>query len=93
MFLDTSVSLPEDYMVLGRDLGPSIDSGPAMARKILKENRKAVVRSTVRLLTRDEIMDLVQAKKCQDFDESLNEALVEPLTEEDLAGDPDYETP
>lgn len=45
MFRDTSVSFPEDYMVLGRDLGPSIDSGPAMARKILKVNGQVVVRT------------------------------------------------
>ena len=64
-----------------------------MARKILKENGKVVVRSTVRPLTSNEIIDPVQAKKRQDFDKALKETLGEPLTEEDLAGDPDYETP
>ena len=93
MFWDTSVSFQEDYMVLGRDLGTSIDSGLVMARKILKVNRQVVVRSTVRSLTADDTMNSVQTKKLQDFDETLREALVEPLTEEDLASDPDYKTP
>ena len=38
MFRDTLVPFPDDQMVLGRDLGPAIDIGPAMTRKILKEN-------------------------------------------------------
>ena len=38
MFQDTSVSFQEDYIVLGRELGPSIDCGLVMARKILKVN-------------------------------------------------------
>ncbi|KAI2500778.1 Reverse transcriptase (RNA-dependent DNA polymerase) [Fragilaria crotonensis] len=32
MFRDTSVTHPDDVMVLGRDLGPAIDFGPAMTR-------------------------------------------------------------
>jgi hypothetical protein len=32
MFWDTFIKFPEDNMVLGRDLGPAIDIGPAMAR-------------------------------------------------------------
>ena len=48
MFRDTSVSFPEDELVLGRDLGPAIDIGPAMTRKILKANGQVVFRSTVR---------------------------------------------
>ena len=68
MFWDTSVSFPEDYMVLGRDLGPLIDSGPAMARNILKVNGQVVVRSTVRSLTADDTKNPVQIKKLQDFD-------------------------
>jgi hypothetical protein len=32
----------EDNMVLGRDLGPAINIGPVMARKMLKENEQVV---------------------------------------------------
>ena len=38
MFQDTSVSFQEDYMVLGRELGPSIDCGLVMVRNIFKVN-------------------------------------------------------
>ena len=93
MFRDTSVSFPEDYMVRGRDLGPAIDIGPAMSRKIIKQNGQIVYRSTVRSLTPDEIADPIRIKERDEFDEALKSALGEPLTEEDLAGDPDYETP
>ena len=47
MFRDTSVPFPEDKMILGRDLGPTIDIGPAMTRKILKDNGRVVYRTTV----------------------------------------------
>jgi hypothetical protein len=43
MFLDMVIPFPEDNMVLGQDLGPAIDIGPAMARKILKENGQVVI--------------------------------------------------
>ena len=38
MFRDTSVTYPDDSTVLGRDLGPVIDIGPAMTRKVQKQN-------------------------------------------------------
>jgi hypothetical protein len=34
-FRDTSVSFPKDVMILGRDLYPAIDIGPAHTCKIL----------------------------------------------------------
>jgi hypothetical protein len=54
---DTSVTYPDDSIILGRDLGPAIDIGPAMTCKILKENGQVVKRSTVRSLTPDEMAD------------------------------------
>ena len=57
MFRDTSRTYPDDKMVLGRDLGPAIDIGPAMTRKIIKANGSVVYRSTVRSLTPDELAD------------------------------------
>jgi hypothetical protein len=56
MFCDTSISYPEDNMVLGQELGPEIDIGPAMSCKVLKDNGQVVIRSTVRSLTQDKIM-------------------------------------
>lgn len=52
MSRDTAVaSYLDDTMVLGRDLGPTINIRPTMTRKILKANGQVVYRSTVRALT------------------------------------------
>jgi len=93
MFRDTSVSFPDSKMVLGRDLGPALDIGPAMTRKVIKRNGEIVFRSTVRSLTPDEIADPVRVKERDEFTETLNAALGEPLTEADLSSNLDYETP
>jgi len=93
MFRDTSISFPDSKMVLGRDLGPALDIGPAMTRKVIKRNGEIVFQSTVRSLTPDEMADPVRAKEREEFCETLNAALGEPLTEDDLSSDPDYETP
>ena len=93
MFRDTIASYPEDKMVLGRDLGPALDIGPSMTRKLLKKNGMVVYQSTVQPLTPDEMADLVRINERQEFDAAIAAALGKPLTEEDLAGDPDYETP
>ena len=48
MFRDLVVSLPEDNMVMGRYLVPSIDIRPAINVNILKSNVEVVYRSTYR---------------------------------------------
>jgi len=55
MFRDNTVSFPQDKKVLGKYLGPSIDVGPAMTARIMKENGEVVDRSTLRLLTPEEL--------------------------------------
>ena len=54
------VSYPDNNIVLGRYLGPTLDVGPAMCAKMLKRNGKVVPRSTLRALTREEIDSPVQ---------------------------------
>ena len=54
------VSYPENNLVLGQYLGPTLDVRPAMCAKILKNNSKVVPRSTLRTLTRKEIDISVQ---------------------------------
>ena len=49
------VSYPDNNLVLGRYLGPTLNFGPAMCSKILKNNGKVVSRSTLHPLTREEI--------------------------------------
>jgi hypothetical protein len=91
MFRDTSVSYPDTPMVLGRDLGPAIDIGPAMTRKILKETGKVVYRSTVRSLTPDELADEAMKLKRKEFTEKVNSALGDGFKYEDFMNDPELE--
>ena len=75
MFRDTSATYPDDKMVLGRDLGPAIDIGPAMTRKVIKSNGQVLYRSTVRSLTPGELMDETQKKERENFTLSMNKKL------------------
>jgi len=93
MFRDTSISFPDSKMVLGRNLSPALDIGPAMTRKVIKRNGEIVFRSTVRLLTPDKMGNPVRVKEREELTETLNAALGEPLTDADLSSDLDYETP
>jgi Reverse transcriptase (RNA-dependent DNA polymerase) len=91
MFRDTSVTYPDAPMVLGRDLGPAIDIGPAMTRKILKSNGKVVYRSTVRELTPDEMADETMTQTRKEFTEQINSVLGDGFKYEDFATDPELE--
>jgi hypothetical protein len=91
MFRDTSVSYPDDPMVLGRDLGPAIDIGPAMTRKVLKANGKVVYRSTVRSLNPDELADETMKRKRKEFTDKVNSALGDGFKYEDFVNDPELE--
>jgi hypothetical protein len=53
---------------LGRDLGAAIDIGPAMTRKILKQNGSVMYRSSVRPLTQDEIQYPTERQEREKFD-------------------------
>ena len=70
-FRDTSETFPNDKVVLGRYLGPSIDVGPALTAKILKMNGTVVYRSTLALW--DEILELepyIRSHTALDIDSS-----------------------
>eukprot|EP00804_Cyclotella_cryptica_P003089 CCRYP_006074-RA/>CCRYP_006074-RA protein AED:0.29 eAED:0.04 QI:0/0/0/0.75/0.33/0.5/4/0/1079 len=70
-FRDSAVQFPEDSLVLGRYLGPSIDVGPALTAKILKQNGEVVHRSTYRGLTPEEIVNPVDQAAMKSFNESI----------------------
>ncbi len=55
MFHDSQPSFPDDKLILGRYLGPAIDTGLALMAKILKSNGDFVCRSTLRHLTDEEL--------------------------------------
>ena len=47
MFRDNIPSYPDDKLILGRYLGPTLDTGSALTAKILKDNGQFVCRSTL----------------------------------------------
>eukprot|EP00956_Cyclotella_meneghiniana_P018312 scaffold30420_cov55-Cyclotella_meneghiniana.AAC.1 len=54
MYRDKGVAFPNDKLVLGKCLGPSIDVGLAMTQRIMTAKGDVVDRSTVRSLTPEE---------------------------------------
>ena len=61
------VSYPDDNILLGQYLGPTLDVGPAMCAKILKKNGKVVPRSTLRTFNRDDIESPVHKEQRRQF--------------------------
>jgi hypothetical protein len=75
---------------LGRDLGAAIDIGPAMTRKILKQNGSVMYRSSVRPLTQDEIQSPTQKKEREEFDIAIEGKFGPDMNKDDFQNDPDY---
>jgi hypothetical protein len=57
-FRDKGVPYPDDALVLGKYLGPSIDVGPAMTQCIMKANGEIEDRSTACSLTPEECVNV-----------------------------------
>jgi hypothetical protein len=91
-FYDSEAPFPDDKMVTGRYLGPSLDVGPAMTAKILKQNGERIHRSTYRALTDDEINDPVEQQERAEFDASIKEKLGPEAKPDDFSVDVDVET-
>jgi hypothetical protein len=64
-FRDTAAKFLVSKIQLGRDSGAAIDIGPAMTRKILKQNGMVMYRLPVRSLTQDEIQSPTEQKEHQ----------------------------
>jgi hypothetical protein len=75
---------------LGRDLGATIDIGPAMMRKILKQNGNVTYRSSVRPLTQDEIQSPAEMKEREEFDIAVEKKFGPAMNKDDFQDDPDY---
>lgn len=87
MFRDQGVAFPGDPRTLGKYLGPSIDVGPAMTAKILKENGQVVDRSTLRRLTPAELIDADHCRRRDEFLEKIKSKLGPPAELADLGPD------
>jgi hypothetical protein len=75
---------------LGRDLGAAIDIGPAMTRKILKQNGSGMHRSSVRTLTQDEIQSPTEIQEREKFDIAIGEKFGPAMNKDVFQNDPDY---
>jgi hypothetical protein len=75
---------------LGRDLGAAIDIGPAMTRKILKNNGMVMYRSSVRSLTLDEIQSPTELKERQEFDNAIEKKFCPAMENSDFQDYPNY---
>ena len=82
---DGQASYPEDKLSLGRYLGPSLDVGPAMAIKVLKENGEVIRLSSYRGLTPDELDNPLEQAARTAFDTKIQEKLGAEMTSKDLS--------
>jgi hypothetical protein len=89
-FRDTSAKFPVSTIQLGRYLGAAIDIGPDMTRKILKQNRSVMYRSSVRPLTQDEIQSPTERKEREEFDIAVEKKFGPAMNKDDFQDDPDY---
>jgi hypothetical protein len=89
-FRDTGQSFPASKEWLGRDLGPAIDIGPAMSRKVLKIYGEVMFRLSVRGLTLDEMQSPDEQKWQQEYDEEIKVKLGKGIQYHEFKIDPDF---
>jgi hypothetical protein len=81
------VAFPDDAMVLGKYLGPSIDVGPAMTSWIMKANGMTQDRLMIHALTAEECMNAALFREQQEFLASVEERWGPKTTVKDLRPD------
>ena len=86
-FRDHGVAFPDDTLVLGKYLGPSIDVGPAMTSRVMKANGEFTDRSTVRNLTSEERVNVALFREQEQFLASVEERWGPKTTMKDLGPD------
>jgi hypothetical protein len=72
-----------------RDLGAAIDIGPAMTRKILKQNGSVMYRSSVIPLAQDEIQYPTERQESEKFDITIEDKFGPAMNKDDFQNDPD----
>jgi hypothetical protein len=83
-FRNTAAKLPVSNIQLGRDLGATIDSGPAMACNIMNANGQVMYIKPVRFLKPDESQSPYEQKERKSFDTVIEEKYGLPMTEADF---------
>lgn len=94
MWYDREAAFLESKEKLGRWMGPSLDIGPAMTAKILKDNGQILYLTSHRCLTDLEYQDPVMTKQRKMYTTALLEKLGGPIDLADLVQlDPTAVTP
>ena len=86
-FREQGIAFPDDAMVLGKYLGPSINVGLAMTSRVMKANGKLEDRSTVCALTSEEHVNAALFREQQEFLTSVEERWGPKTTGKDLGSD------
>ena len=71
MFREDDVTFPDEQMILGKYLGPSIDVGPAMMQHVMKANGNYENQSTLCQLTLEDGMSPDIHKELEAFPTSV----------------------
>eukprot|EP00956_Cyclotella_meneghiniana_P010585 scaffold14709_cov91-Cyclotella_meneghiniana.AAC.1 len=80
-------TFPEDARLLGKYLGPAIDTGGAMTARIMKGNGEVVDRSTLRGLTPAEVIDAEHCKRRDEFLKVIHQKYGAKTKDSDLGPD------
>jgi hypothetical protein len=75
---------------LVRDLGTTIDIGPALTHKIMNQNRSVMYRSSVRPLTNDEIQSRTERQEREKFAIAIKEKFGPAMNKDDFQNDLEY---
>ena len=92
-YLDSS-HFEEGVWVLGRYLGPSLDTGTMITVKVIASNGQVFPRSTVRPVSEENMKDPVYLEKMKDFMSSLHDSVGAPAQPGDFPKEyltPEYE--
>jgi hypothetical protein len=85
-----SSHIPCFKIQLGRNLGATIDIGPAMARKILKKNGSLMYRTSVSSFTPYDIQSPTEKKEREEFDIAIEKKFAAPMDKNYFKDEPNY---
>ncbi len=84
MYRDNIPSYPDDKLILGHYLGPTMDIGSVFTAKVLQPNGQFVCRLTLQHLTDKELQSSVHFDMRHQFDESIATHLGPAATVQDF---------
>lgn len=83
-YYEQTAAFPEPKRLMGRWLGEAQDFGQAMCYWLLSENASPIVRSTVQLVTKDQLQTTEVQQQLKELDLKIHEKCGEPSNESSL---------